>query len=98
MLLFQSWKEQLEGFMVYQSKPIRSKADRATPLRNVVFDGQFKVLLDGGLRQVFLDEFSTFPNGEHDDVVDSIAYGVNWLKYGDGNVRKKKPGLVRIRR
>lgn len=98
MLLFQSWKEQLEGFMVIQSKPIKSKVDRATPLRNVVFDGQLKVLLGSGMRQVFLDEFSTFPNGEHDDIVDSVSYGVNWLKYGDANQRKRKPGLVRIRR
>ena len=84
--------------MVVQSKPIRSKVDRATPLRNAIFDGQFHCALQPGLRQVFLDEFSTFPNGEHDDIVDSVAYAVNWLKYGDQNARKKKPGLVRIKR
>lgn len=97
MLLFQSWKEQLEGFMVVQSKPIRSKVDRATPLRNAVFDGQFHVVLGSGMRQVFLDEFSTFPNGEHDDIVDSVAYAVNWLKYGEQE-NHRKPGLVRIKR
>lgn len=97
-LLFEEWKSQLEGFMVVQSKPVKSKVDRATPLRNVVFDGKFKVSLPTGMRQVFLDEFSTFPNGEHDDIVDSVAYGVNWLKYGDAGLRRSKPGLVRIRR
>ena len=100
LLLFEEWKSQLAGYRVEQSKPIKSKVDRATPLRNVVFDGLFKVDLPMGdkVRQVFLDEFSSFPNGEHDDIVDSVAYGVNWLKHHNDGLVRKKPGLVRIRR
>lgn len=99
-LLFEEWKSQLSGFRVEQMKPIKSKVDRATPLRNVVFDGQFKVdlPLGDGKRQVLLDEFSMFPNGEHDDIVDAVAWGVNWLKYVYGNQNRRKPGLVRIGR
>lgn len=99
LLLFQSWKEQLSGFRVEQCKPIKSKVDRATPLRNLVFDGQFKLdfPLGDGKKQVLLDEFGMFPNGEHDDIVDSVAWGVNWLKFEFGGGRRK-PGLVRIRR
>ena len=99
-LLFQSWKEQLKGFRVEQCKPVKSKVDRATPLRNLVFDGQLKLdfPLGDGKKQVLLDEFSAFPNGEHDDIVDSVAWGVNWLKFEYGGQRSVKPGLVRIRR
>ena len=97
-LLFEEWKSQLKGFMVEQSKPVTSKVDRATPLRNLVFDGCFYCLLDGGPRQIFLDEFSSFPNGDHDDIVDAVAHGVNWLKFKDMGVKHRKPGLVRIPR
>ena len=99
-LLFQSWKEQLKGFRVEQCKPVKSKVDRATPLRNVVFDGQLKLdfPLGDGKKRVLLDEFASFPNGEHDDIVDSVAWGVNWLKFEFGGQRSVKPGLVRIRR
>ena len=99
-LLFQSWKEQLKGFKVEQMKPIRSKVDRATPLRNVVFDGQLKLdfPLGDDKKRVLLDEFASFPNGEHDDIVDSVSWGVNWLKFDYGGGRGVKPGLVRIRR
>ena len=100
LLLFEEWKSQLVGYRVEQSKPIKSKVDRATPLRNMIFDGLFKVDLPMGdkVREVFLNEFSSFPNGEHDDIVDSVAYGVNWLKHHNSGLVRKKPGLVRIRR
>lgn len=98
-LLFEEWKSQLMGFQVEQSSPVNSKVDRATPLRNLVFDGRFFVLLDDDvLRQRFIDEFRSFPNGGHDDIVDAVAYGVNWLKYQNGRRKICKPGLVRIRR
>lgn len=99
-LLFQSWKEQLKGFRVEQCKPVKSKVDRATPLRNLVFDGCLKLdfPLGDGKKRVLLDEFSSFPNGEHDDIVDAVAWGVNWLKFEYGGQRSVKPGLVRIRR
>ena len=95
-LLFEEWKSQLEGFMVEQSKPVKSKVDRATPLRNLIFDGRFFVDLDGGPRQILLDEFSSFPNGDHDDIVDAVAHGVNWLKFKGTSGNRRKPGLIRI--
>ena len=101
LLLFESWKDQLSGYRVEQSKPVGSKVDRATPLRNLVFDGEFyidegNVGVDG--LRVLLDEFGSFPLGEHDDIVDSVSYGVNWLRFNFGRVGRGKPGLVRIRR
>lgn len=100
-LLFEEWKSQLESYRVEQCKPVNSKVDRATPLRNVVFDGQLKLDLgdDSVGLDALLNEFSSFPNGDHDDIVDSVAWGVNWLKYEYGNGRRNyKPGLVRIPR
>ncbi len=100
-LLFEEWKSQLKGFRVEQCKPVKSKVDRATPLRNVVFDGHLKLDLgnDSDGLSALLEEFSRFPNGVHDDIVDSVAWGVNWLKFEYGNGGGvRKPGLVRIRR
>ena len=79
-LLYQEWRKQLMGFIVEQAKPIKSKVDRATPLQNAIEDGKVYIdIPDLSLRQKLLDEFQSFPNGEHDDIVDATAHAYNYL-------------------
>lgn len=79
-LLFQEWEEQLKGYRVIQAKPIKSKVDRATPLQNAILDCKVIVnIYDDEKRQEFIDEFETFPNGGHDDIVDATAHLYNYL-------------------
>lgn len=96
-LLFKEWENRLEGYPVEQSKPINSKVDRATPLRNLVTDGKLYVdIVDSRLEDAFYYEFKSFPYGKNDDIVDAIAHGLNWFKHSE--TKKTKPGLVRIKR
>ena len=81
-LVFDEWEEQLAGYMVERAMavPNNSKADRATPLKNKIYDGEVYVdITDDKLRQTFIDEFKAFPNGAHDDIVDATAHSVNFL-------------------
>ena len=78
--MFQEWEEQLKGYRVKQAKPIKSKVDRATPLQNAILDCKVIVnIYDDDKRQEFIDEFETFPNGAHDDIVDATAHLYNYL-------------------
>lgn len=81
-LLFEDWVEQLAGYFVERAKavPNNSKADRATPLKNKIYDGEVYVdIVDNDLRQDFINELRAFPNGEHDDIVDAAAHAFNYL-------------------
>ena len=86
-LLYQEWKKQLPGYIVEQAKPIKSKVDRATPLQNAIEDGKVYIdIEDDLLRMKLIDEFSSFPNGDHDDIVDAAAHAYNYLfKKDDDN-------------
>lgn len=95
-LLFEEWQDQLEGYKVERSEAIGSKPDRATPFQNALTQGQVYVdIEDDTLRRKFINEFDEFPYGEHDDIVDSVAYGYNWLKHHESK-SKKKPDLQYI--
>lgn len=81
-LVYNEWEEQLLGYLVERAVavPNKSKADRATPLKNKIYDGEVYVdIVDDKLRQTFIDEFKAFPNGAHDDIVDATAHGLNFL-------------------
>ena len=79
-LLYNDYKEALDGYNTNQSEPIGTKADRATPLRHAIYDGKVHVCINNDeLRQAFIDEFKAFPNSKHDDIVDAVAHGYNWL-------------------
>ena len=80
-LLYDEYKSYLTGYPTRQSEPIGTKADRATPLANAVYDGKIHILINNEVkRQTLLDEFRAFPNGKHDDIVDAISYGYLFLK------------------
>jgi phage terminase large subunit-like protein len=87
-LLYEEYKNNLTGYNTVQSLPKGTKADRATPLANAIYDGKVHICIRNDTqRQTLLDEFKSFPNGKHDDLVDAVAYGYNWLsKHGDNQV------------
>lgn len=98
-LLYDEWCNQLQGFIVEQAKVSggKSKVDRATPFKNAIEDGKVYIdIEDPVLRQIMIDELSSFPNGEHDDITDAISHGYNYL-FVNEDVSKKttaKMGVV----
>lgn len=85
-LLYQTWKKKLRGYITHKSEPVGTKSDRATPLKYAVYDGKIHVCInDNKLREEFIRQFSSFPNGKHDDIVDACAYAYNYLKDKQGS-------------
>lgn len=97
-LLYEEYKTALTGYNVEQSKPEGTKADRATPLANAVYDGKIHICInDDNKRERLLNEMKTFPNGKHDDIVDALSYAYNYLSQKGtahivtgGNRRRKR--------
>ena len=80
-LLYEEYKTYLSGYNTRQSEPLGTKADRATPLANAIYDGKVHICISNDKqRQTLLDELRSFPNGKHDDIVDAISYGYLFLK------------------
>lgn len=78
--LFREYQKQLWGYITYQSEPVGSKVDRATPLRQAILDNKIHVHLSNEyVRGEFIKQFRSFPLGKHDDIVDACSYGFNWL-------------------
>ena len=85
-LLYQEWKKQLQGFIVEKAKVhgSKSKVDRATPLQNAIEDGKIYIdIKDNQIRDNLITEMTSFPNGEHDDIVDAMAHAYNYLFRSD---------------
>lgn len=81
-LLYDNWEQQLPGYFLERAIPVpnNSKVDRATPLKDYIYDGHVYVdIKDNKLRKTFQDEFRAFPNGEHDDIVDAAAHVFNYI-------------------
>ena len=79
-LLYEEYKNALIGYNTEQSLPKGTKADRATPFSNAVYDGKVHVCINNNeQRELFLSQLKSFPNGKHDDLVDACAYGYLWL-------------------
>ena len=88
-LLYNEYKDALKGYPVHQSMPKGTKADRATPLANAIYDGKIHICITNDTqRQTLLDELKSFPNGKHDDIVDAISYGYLFLQKHDQRVVK----------
>jgi len=79
-LLFTEWRQQLTGHRVYRSKAIKSKPDRATPLKNGILDGLFFIDLPPEQVELINSELRSFPDGVHDDIIDATAYGYIYLQ------------------
>lgn len=96
-LLYNEYKNELHGYNTIQSLPKGTKADRATPLANAVYDGKIHICINNNeKRQLLLSQLQSFPNGKHDDLVDAIAYGYNYLSkmntdiIGTGGKRRRR--------
>lgn len=99
-LLYNEYKSALIGYNTKQSEPKGTKADRATPFANLVYDGKIHVCINNNeKRELFLSQLQSFPNGKHDDIVDACAYGILELQqYGGNNIRtanKRKRKRIR---
>lgn len=96
--LFNEYAKHLTGFRTYQSEPVGSKVDRATPFKNAILDGKIHVaVMNDNLRAELIKQLKAFPLGAHDDIIDALSYGFNWLnQYGGGclisvgAIRKRK--------
>jgi hypothetical protein len=66
------------GYAVFVSRPTGSKIQRADPLTAAIEAGNV-FIVKGAWNEAFLDEARTFPAGAHDDQVDALAEGFNWL-------------------
>lgn len=84
--LFNEYAKYLMGYITYQSEPIGSKVDRATPFKNAILDGKIHIaVMNDNLRGELLKQLKAFPLGKHDDIIDAIAYGFNWLNQFTGS-------------
>jgi hypothetical protein len=83
--LYKEYRKYLKGYNTKQSLPIGSKVDRATPLKDLILDGLFRInIYNDNLREDILRQFKAFPYGAHDDIIDAIAYGVQYLLNSGG--------------
>lgn len=78
-LLKDEWEEALKPYSIVELPAVASKEDRAFPLANAVLDG--RVYCNLGVEQsgLLTKEFSEFPDGENDDIVDAVAHAYNYL-------------------
>ena len=77
--LFKVYKERLKGYNVKQSKPIKSKVDRAFAFKEAILDGKICVCLPDNLREKLLRELKGFPLSKRDDIVDACSHAFNEL-------------------
>lgn len=80
--LFNLWdKDYLTDYQCIQSKPIGTKADRATALKNAIYDGKIHIYCnDPAIRKELKSQLESFPNGTKDDLIDAMAYAYTYLK------------------
>ena len=81
-------KNYLVGYDVTQSKPIGSKVDRASPLRDAIYDGKIIINLPDQQRSQVIEQLRSFPLGKHDDIIDAMSYAYNYLSTHDRNTVK----------
>ena len=62
----------LKGFAVYSQRPTGPKPVRAQPFFASVQQGHVR-LLEGSWNEAYIDELANFPDGTHDDQVDTSA-------------------------
>ena len=84
--LYNEYASYLQGYQTKQSEPIGSKVDRAYAFRQAILDGKIHVHIQSDyLRGELIKQLSSFPLGKHDDIIDAVSYGFNFLnQYGGG--------------
>ena len=81
-MLYKEYRGKLQGYRTMQSKPIGSKVDRAVSLKEAILDGKIFFNLPADQRELLMRQLKGFPVATHDDVVDTLAYGVQYLNKG----------------
>ena len=78
-------REVLPGYVFHAEKPSGDKSTRALPLSSAAEAGNV-YLVEGRWNSTFLDEATQFPAGQHDDQVDAVSQGLNYIaeKMGRG--------------
>jgi predicted phage terminase large subunit-like protein len=77
-----------QGYNFDGIKSTGSKEARASALASYAKNNSKNVrMVIAGWNRDFLDEFELFPNGAHDDIVDSTASAYNYLSFGRKQVR-----------
>ena len=80
-ILQSTWKKELKGYRLRMLDAVKDKVTRAIPLQNVIGNGRFIINInDNKQRHEIIRELESFPEGQHDDIVDSIAYAVTMLE------------------
>ena len=74
-----SYEKELRGYNFTGLRSTGSKTTRATPVANEVDAGNVR-LLRGEWNAAFIDEAEAFPNGSHDDQVDAVSGGFEYLE------------------
>lgn len=71
-------RRMLAGYTVYDERETGSKEVRAEPVASQIAGGNI-VLVRAPWNMEFTEELRTFPRGRHDDQVDTLAGGFNFL-------------------
>ena len=80
--LFNVWNnDYLSQYSCRQSEPWGTKADRAQALADAIYDGKIHFcILNESLRKTIIEQFKSFPNSDHDDMVDACSYAYLYLR------------------
>jgi predicted phage terminase large subunit-like protein len=75
------FKKLLQGFSVKVAKPTKNKVVRAKPVSAQCEARNIKVLR-GSWNEAFFSELENFPDGAHDDIVDTLSGAFNEMAGG----------------
>lgn len=81
----------IPGWDVRGCRPLSGKETRANPLAALAEAGNLR-LVRGGWNRDLIDEFSIFPRGDHDDIVDAVSGG-----YAEIITNLKPPARIRAK-
>lgn len=97
--LYDQYKKHFTGYRTKQSEPIGSKVDRAMGFKQALLAGKIRFVLNDNQREILFRQLKGFPAAAHDDLIDALSYGFNWLDKHGGNVigtgrRRKRKRLL----
>lgn len=77
--LYNQYEKHFTGYMTKQSEPVGSKVDRAQGFKQALMQGKIRFVLDSNQREILINQLKGFPLAKHDDLIDALAYAINWL-------------------
>jgi len=87
----QSLIQELRETTLLPVKPVtvdRDKEARTHAVTSIIEAGKLRLPRNAPWLETFMEEVALFPNGKHDDIVDSLTMGLNYLRhYGSGAPR-----------